>query len=112
MCRIKGLRKYVRKHGRHFTEELAMNAVYCLFNPAQVVASAQKKVYYNVTSATVGDMVYLTNYCGSNGMSKGVCIDRMLSVIGNYRKGQNAAFDIFINNLKSERKKFDFNRYI
>jgi hypothetical protein len=112
MCRIKGLYRYIRKHGRHLTEELAYNAVSCLWDSAQVQESAQKKVYYNVTSATSGDMMYIVNYLRDSITPKSTCINKMLSIIEDYKEGKNAAFNIFLKNLRSGRKNFDLRKYI
>lgn len=61
---MKGLKRYIRKHGKHFTEELAL-AVADKWSVEQVMNSAQKKVYYNITSATDGDIAYLANTCNA-----------------------------------------------
>ena len=116
MFRIKGLRKYVKKYGRHLTEDLAYSAIPCIWTSEEVQKEAQRAVYYNVTSATLGDMLFLANYIHNRTtgrfVSKRSSVSGMLHYIGNYRRGKHKAFDIFLSNLRNERKKFDFNRYI
>lgn len=109
---MKGLKQYIRRHGRHFTEELAL-AVTDKWNVEQVMSSAQKKVYYNVTSATDGDIVYLVNACNAlDGLSKGESLNISLSIVGDYIGGKEYAFRYFIGTAKLHKPDFDFTPYI
>ena len=58
---MKGLKEYVEKHGRHFTEELAYTVSGCRWTYKEINNSLQKKVYYNVSGCTPGDIVYCVN---------------------------------------------------
>lgn len=58
---MKGLRKYIAKHGRHFTPELAAKVLDCKWNASEVEIASDRVVYYNVSGATLGDIVFLTN---------------------------------------------------
>ncbi len=41
---MKGLRKYIAKHGRHLTEQLAMDALECRWNIPEVVKATESRV--------------------------------------------------------------------
>ena len=56
---MKGLEQYIEKYGNHFTEELASDITLKKWDSSKIQKSAQKKVYYNVTGSTSGDMMYL-----------------------------------------------------
>ena len=109
---MKGLQQYIDKHGRHFTEQLALAATSQRWSASDVMRSAQRKVYYNVTGATIGDMAYLTNMAyNEKGWPKTVCIDYCLSVIGDYTSGRESAFMMYISTLMTEGRDFDFTAY-
>lgn len=58
---MKGLEEYIKRHGRHFTERLALDSTVVRWDAAKVRKAVEGRVYYNVTGSTVGDMVYLVN---------------------------------------------------
>ena len=58
---MKGLRQYIKKHGKHFTEELAYKTAGKRWSSTQIEKATQREVYYNVTASTLGDIVYLAN---------------------------------------------------
>lgn len=58
---MKGLEEYVAVHGRHFTEELVKDAIYNRYSSSEVRRASEGQVYYNVSSATLGDMTFLVN---------------------------------------------------
>ena len=62
---MKGLRKYIAKHGKHLTEQLAVDALECRWNIPEVVKATESKVYYNVSEATLGDIVLMVNHFNS-----------------------------------------------
>lgn len=107
---MKGLRKYIRKHGRHFTEELAYEAAGRKYNARQVEKAAQKKVYYNVTGSTLGDMVYLTNsnFNGWGFSSISGSINYTLYFVGQYKFHGGFLFEQWLHGLDD----FDFTPYI
>lgn len=114
--RLKGLFKYLLKHGGHFTEELAIDAIHCRWNPFDVMNTTQRLVYYNVTGATVGDIVYLMNKaavdCHRFHPSKIDCAKKALFIVGDYKGGRCYAFKQFIKELNKRRQTFEFYRYV
>lgn len=80
---MKGLRQYIRKYGRHLTEELALSVVDCRWNPLEVEEYSRDLVYYNVTKSSLGDMVYLANrYRMVRKANRQSCIRFALDVVG------------------------------
>lgn len=108
---MKGLKEYIRKHGIHFTEQLAMDVTRRKWNPSKVEKDAQKKVYYNVTGSTRGDMVYLMDmfYCFQ--YTEGKCINLMLKWVGDYNR-TNSPFCIWLSTVSLDNREFDFTPYI
>ena len=45
---MKGLRQYIRKHGRHFTEELAMTVTKGRWDPSEIMKKAESMVIVKV----------------------------------------------------------------
>ena len=106
---MKGLKKFIDKYGKHFTEELVWDVILLKWNPKDIEESAQKRVYYNVTEATLGDMVYLVHYYADNRKVKG--IKCMLDFIGNVRNNGRAFTEwVYISALMG--KKYDLTPYI
>jgi hypothetical protein len=111
---MKGLNEYIKKYGKHFTEELARDVTKRQWNSCKIVRDAQKKVYYNVTGSTVGDMVYLMDmscYLLSEQYTYNRGIKMMLYWVGNYNK-TGSPFLIWLNSLSSNNEDFDFTPYI
>lgn len=113
---MKGLEEYVKKHGSHFTDELAIKVTHRKWDPSKVVKAAQKKVYYNVTESTAGDMVYLLDMAyerlsplGQYTNNRG--ITSMLSWVQDYKK-TGSAFTIWLTVMVVKEKSFDFTPYI
>ena len=77
---MKGLRKYIAKHGRHFTVELAEKALDCKWYSSEVKMASEKMVYYNVSEATLGDMVFLVNLFAYS-LHKRECIKYALNIV-------------------------------
>jgi hypothetical protein len=46
----------------HFTEQMAVKAIRSKWRPIEIKRSIEDRVYYNVSSATLGDIVFLVNY--------------------------------------------------
>ena len=109
---MKGLRKYIKKHGKHFTEELAISITSGRISPFEVMEMAQNIVYYNVTGSTDGDIVFLANHakdCGNSSCrSKYRCVKAALGIVGEYSFSGGATFDSWLVNNKD----FDFTPYI
>lgn len=109
---MKGLRQYIRKHGKHFTEELAMNATKGRWNPSEIMEKAESMVYYNVTGSTVGDIVFLANYVKDTGKSfyktKYNCVRFALCIVGEYALRDGVIFEKWTG----ENKDFDLTHYI
>lgn len=79
---MKGLRKYIAKHGRHFTPELAAKVLDCKWNVSEIERASDRVVYYNVSGATLGDIVFLTNLFSCS-FSKRRCIKYALEIVEN-----------------------------
>lgn len=109
---MRGLKRYIRRHGRHFTEELALHATGGSWNSSRVLKKASGMVYYNVTGSTVGDMVFLANLPKDSGLpfSRTLqgCIKFALSIIGDYSFHDGRVFDRWT----LENKDFDFTPFI
>lgn len=111
---MKGLKEYVEKHGKHFTEELAGAVSKRKWNASKVVRDSQKKVYYNVTGSTVGDMVYMMDmfwYYLAEQYTYGMSMKLMLRWVGNYNK-TGSPFSMWLGSLDYNNKDFDFTPYI
>lgn len=113
---MRGLEEYIKKHGKHFTEDLAVRVTYRRWNPSKVVDAAQSKVYYNVTESTVGDMVYLLDMfyerlypLGQYTVNRGIL--SMLTWVQDYSK-TGSPFNIWMTSLIMKDKDFDFTPYI
>lgn len=105
---MKNLDAYIEKHGNHFTVELVNDIMPIRFNSTYIISTSQKKVWYNVTGSTFGDMMYLTNVYYHRGHSKGRCIMLMLENVGDYFRG-GKAFSAWIASGEND---FDFTPYI
>lgn len=114
MAKMKCLNSYIKKHGRHFTIELAKEVMCFKWSPEEVQKTSQKMVYYNVTESTLGDMVFLTNYIYyyyDKARNKTWCVSEMLSIVGDvFLEGH--AFSSWIDTMIEENKDFDFKRFI
>lgn len=96
---MKGLRQYIRKHGKHLTEELAIAVVKCKWNPSEIDEYTKDLVYYNVTKASLGDMVYLVNsYRMIRKANRQSCIRFALNVIGETKLEGYAFNEMLYNN--------------
>ena len=56
-----GYEEYIKKHGKHFTVELAYAIAGNRWSIEEIEDSLQKKVYFNVAGFTRGDIVFLFN---------------------------------------------------
>lgn len=84
---MKGLKEYIAVHGRHFTLELVRDAIYNRWSSLEIRKTSEGQVYYNVSSATMGDMVYLVNLYHQVFKAfhprKNVCMKFAFGIIGN-----------------------------
>ena len=103
---MKGLEKYIAKHGRHFTPELAAKVIKCKWNVLQVESASERVVYYNVSEATLGDIVFLTNLFSYN-FSKRRCIKYALEIVGDVNTN-----DYAFNTWLLSKEDIDLNGYI
>ncbi len=109
---MKGLEKYIGKHGKHITSELASDILKYKWNSSEVNSMAQKIVYYNVTDATSEDMTYMVNaFYADNKWPKNICVKYALSIIGNYKIGIGYAFEHLLNKLYTKGIEIDFSKY-
>jgi hypothetical protein len=121
-----GLQDYIEKHGNHFTVELAMEASKCLINKdgskhlwdaEQVEKLTEKKVYYNITRSTLGDMVYIANMAYANYFPnvidrKNKCIEAALAIVEDVDGYEGMAFSSWVTGLVYQGKDFDFSKYV
>lgn len=92
------MRKYLARHGRHFTVRLAEEVLDCRWNSLEVMDASERIAYYNVSEATLGDMVYLVNlYHNSQPLriSKARCVKQALKVVGDVN-ANGYAFDLWV----------------
>ena len=111
---MKGLDRYIRKHGKHFTEKLAYKVAGRRWSGRQIEKAAQRKVYYNVTGSTLGDMIYLTNEVSNrwNIPILYTCTKFTLYIISNYQYHGGVVFDDWLEELENINPTFDFTPYI
>ena len=109
---MKGLRQYIRKHGKHFTEDLALDATNGKWNKDDIIALVETQVYYNVTGSTIGDIVFLANFAKDSGRmflrTKHQCIKFALCIVGEYSLHGGVMFDKWVG----DTKRFDLTKYI
>ena len=103
---MKGLKEYLRKHGRHFTEELAHAVMGNTWTYDEIDAIIQKKVYYNVSGCTKGDIVYFCN--GMNLYTKHDIIKNVIPMLMTV----DAYEDIFTLWAKVYGDCFDFTEFV
>lgn len=106
---MKGLRKYIAKHGRHITTRLAVEVIKCRWNPSEVENAAKRIAYYNVSEATLGDIVLMVNHFNSCFIDarKYDCIKWALGKVGNV-DANGYAFEILMENYSD----IDLRKYI
>ena len=106
---MKGLRKYIAKHGKHLTEQLAVDALECRGNIPEEVKATESKVYYNVSEATLGDIVLMVNHFNSCFIdaNKYDCVKWALSKVGDVNTN-GYAFEILIESYND----IDLRKYI
>jgi hypothetical protein len=108
---MKGLKEYIKKHGKHFTEELAYVATEKYWDAKEIDAALQKKVYYNVSGYTKGDIIYIFNGVWEYGRgNKKERADFVRSTLGDaYYLDVPTVFTFW---AESYGKNFDFTPYI
>lgn len=107
------MEEYIKKHGKHFTEQLAYDAALSRrWNRRQIEDAIQKRVWYNVTGSTIGDIIYLVNEsCGK----KQKCITYTLLYIGDFSNYGGKLFDGWLEEVSQHaffKDNFDFTPYI
>lgn len=100
---MKGLDRYIKKHGKHFTEKLASDVTLRKWDSSKIQKAAQKRVYYNVTGSTSGDMMYLMDMFHQT--------NKMLLWVGDYKK-TSSPFCIWLAAKITREEDFDFTPYI
>ena len=102
---MKGLKQYIRKHGKHFTEELALGATNGKWTKDDLVDLVESQVYYNVTGSTFGDIVFLVNYAKDSGKSffktKHQCVRFALGIIGEYAMYDGVMFNRWVRDNRN-----------
>lgn len=109
---MKGLKQYIRKHGKHFTEKLAMSATKGKWNTEEIVSKVETYVYYNITESTVGDIVFLVNFAKDSGRdflkTKHQCIKFALCIVGEYAMHGGVIF----SKWAMDKKDFDLTEFV
>lgn len=110
---MKGLKKYIAKYGRHFTEELVKCSIPIVLSEKDIHRVSSRKVWYNVSQATRWDIVYLANLAYSYRKCKGFntktkCVQYALDIVGNYCN-RDCAFNTWLSTVD---RKFDFNPFL
>lgn len=103
---MRGLKEYIARHGHHFTVELAERVLDIKWRAQEVISASERRVYYNISGATVGDMVFLANLF-SDSFSKGKCIRYALEIVGDVTK-DGYAFDAWLMSNEA----MDLRKYI
>ena len=117
---MKGLEEYINKHGKHFTEQLAYDvALSKKWNKEQIEDALQKRVWYNVTGSTIGDIIYLVNECYDEGCmgygKKHRCISYTLLYVGDFNNYGGKLFERWLEDISQYniiKDNFDFTPYI
>ncbi len=93
---MKGLEEYISKHGSHFTEKLAIAVIDSKWSTSEIEKTSEAMVYYNVSEATLGDIVFLVNKYKKNHYhaSKKRCLKYALDIVGDYNSN-GYAFSLF-----------------
>ena len=105
---MKGLEKYIAKNGKHFTEKLALSVVESRWKLSDIINSSETIVYYNVSEATQGDLIYLVNtYYKNTHSSKRRCVKEALKVVEDVNANGYA-----FSSWHSENIYFDFTEYL
>lgn len=107
---MKGLKEYIKKHGQHFTIELAYAIAGRKYSSDEVENYLQEKVYYNVVGHTIGDITYIFNILDSY-YNKRERRKYVITSLGNYAQ-HGILFPDFISVTEHYRPDFDFTPYI
>ena len=107
---VKGLKEYIKKHGKHFTKELAYAVAGRKYSSDEVEEYLQKKVYYNVVGYTIGDITYVFNALAScyNKRERRTFVLMSLSDYSQY----GIIFPDFLDATRRHKPDFDFTPYI
>ena len=111
---MKGLERYIEKHGNHFTEKLAHTVTNSKWDFEQINKVAQSRVYYNVTGTTSGDIIYLVDMVCNRPYNKQPLnrgIKEVLMWVQDYKK-RGSAFCIWLAVTAFKEENFDFTPYI
>lgn len=96
------LDEYIAKYGRHFTVELALKVTNSRWSASEIEKTSETIVYYNVSEATLGDIIYLANIHYKNNLpfhlSKRRCIRYALGIIGDVNTN-GYAFNLWTQNM-------------
>lgn len=110
---MKGIKEYIKKHGRHFTEELAYEVVGTKWKIDKIQDILSTMVWYNVNGTTSGDIIYIVNtmhkeYCPVFNI-RGVC-KMVAEFASDYNLGKEFAFNNWL--LRSSKENIDLSLYI
>ena len=109
---MKGLQQYIKKHGFHFTVDLALKAGGNKWDEKYVLEKTQHRVYYNVIGATLGDMVFLVNNESLRHHNIRNSVNYVLSVVEDYSFCSGKVFMDWLDGIIVSGTEFDFTEYI
>lgn len=107
---MKGLKEYIEKHGRHFTENLAWDIGRHKWSVPELKRTVGDKVYYNVTTSTIGDILYLI--IARSKENKRTSIKKALDIVGDYKYYDGVIFLEWLDDILVHHDEFDFTPYI
>lgn len=108
---MRGLEEYIRVHGEHLTERLVKDTTYIKWDSPRIGMSLEGQVYYNVTKATLGDILFLANVFYKKGSTASLRkrLKLVYAVIGKWDM-KGTAFTIF--QLQNKDRDIDLKDYI
>ncbi len=105
---LKGLKEYIDKHGEHFTKELAEDVLNT--STDRVITLLNKEVWYNVSDATIGDILYLYKYSDLVTSNRNK-VKFVINVVNDVNSS-GIAFSSWLGRLIIEGRDFDFQKYV
>lgn len=108
---MRGLEEYIKVHGEHLTEKLVKDTTYIRWDSQRIDRSLRGQVYYNVTRATLGDILFLANvfYKRDSPTSLRKRLKFVYAIIG---KGDMEGTAFIIFQLQNKDRDIDLRDYI
>lgn len=108
---MRGLEEYVEIHGEHLTEKLVEDTTYIRWDSPMIDKFLEGQVYYNVTRATLGDILFLANVFYKKGSDTSLRkrLKFVCTIIG---KGDMEGTAFIIFQLQNKDRNIDLRNYI